>query len=92
MASRPYRQRTESAALEAAPSDAYRAIVIAVLQRAVSDACGQGQMRGDERLPADRTQREARSWLLGRGAEELLALAGYDADPVLRQVRRVLEG
>jgi hypothetical protein len=72
------------------PGDPYRSLVLAVLERAISDAQGLCHMRGDDR-PADRVQREARAWLTGQGAVELLSLAGYDPDPVLRQVRRVLE-
>jgi hypothetical protein len=63
---------------------------VAVLDRAVQDALGRGDLRGTG-LPA-KVQREAHAWLTGQGAEELLALAGYEAEVVLRQVRRVLDG
>ena len=71
--------------------DPYRLLIAAVLERAIADAHGSPHMRGADRS-VDRLQDEARAWLTGTGAAELLALAGYEPDVVLRQVRRVLDG
>jgi hypothetical protein len=58
--------------------------------RAILDATGKGDLRGDGLSP--HVREAARTWILGRGAEDLLSLAGLDSDVVLRQVRRVLDG
>ena len=86
----PYKAyQTRPLTTEFPEGDGYRQLIAAVLERAISDALGHGDLRGTG-MPA-KVQSEARSWLSGRGAEELLALGGYEAEVVLRQVRRILE-
>jgi hypothetical protein len=69
----------------------YHCLVAAILERAVQDALGHTIARGD--ADPRRTQSEARAWLLAeRGVADLIALAGFDPDVVLRRVRRVLDG
>jgi hypothetical protein len=86
---RPTPYQTRPTTLEQ-PTDGYRALIEAVLTRAVHDALGRGDVRGDGQ-PA-RVQQDARAWLMAeRGAAALLELAGLEADVILRQVRRVLD-
>jgi hypothetical protein len=68
----------------------YRELIAAILARAVADATGRcGPTRG---VSGDQLQQEARDWLHDEAAVAwLIELGGYDARPVLRRLRPLLE-
>ena len=69
--------------------DPYRELVKAILHRAVEDAQGRCVHPGN-RAPGQ-IEVEARAWLQdGWAMTDLLELAGWDAEPVIRRVRRLL--
>jgi hypothetical protein len=69
--------------------DPYVALITALLHRAVEDAQGRCVHPGDQ--TPDQIEAAARRWLQdGRELVTLLELAGYDAEPVLRRVQRLL--
>jgi hypothetical protein len=74
--------------VEALEPDGYKALVLAIVKRAVDDA------RGDCALThgsADQCQAEAVAWLQDAAAvQELLELAGFDSTRVVERVRQLL--
>jgi len=66
--------------------DGYRALVLAIVKRAVDDAHGQcGVTHGDQA----QVRHEARAWLEDETAVAwLLNLAGYDPEPVVGRLRQ----
>jgi hypothetical protein len=87
----PYTYQTRPVTADIDGDDGYRQLIIAVVQRAIADACGHVHMRGADKS-GDRLEAEAKLWLAGRGAEEWLALADYDPELILPQVRRRVLG
>jgi hypothetical protein len=83
--SRPGRPKTE-AELEACP---YRALVAAIVARALLDATGHCDPRCAQ--PRLKLVQEARIWLRDEDTvAELLAMGGYEAAPVLARIRQCL--
>lgn len=77
-------------AIELTLAAPYQALIAAIFERALADATETSSIRNDR--PMANHQHDALSWLTGQGAAALLELAGYEAEVVLRQVRRVLDG
>jgi hypothetical protein len=74
---------------EAVEEDGYRALVWAILCRAMDDAAGHCDPAGAG--PWAKLQAEARAWLQDEDAVEiLLELGGYEADMVLARLRQGL--
>jgi hypothetical protein len=83
--SRPGRPKAE-AELEACP---YRALVAAIVARAVDDARGQCDPRCAQ--PRAKLAQEARVWLADAAAvAELLELGGFESAPVLARLRQTV--
>jgi hypothetical protein len=71
----------------AAPDDPYRALVAAIISRAVHDARGQCASPGGTGVA--QLQAEAQDWLADEAAVAgLLELGGYDAGPLLARLRK----
>ena len=69
--------------------DPYAALVLAIVRRAVQDACG--EVSPSVAVPVAQLQDEARQWLADeRAVTELLESAGYDAEPVQQRTRALL--
>ena len=79
--SRPGRPLTD------APADPYRALVLAIVHRAVQDAVGRCHPTVSQ--PRRQIQAEAQAWLQDDAAVAgLLELAGYAPDAVLARLRQ----
>ena len=71
----------------ASDDDPYRELVKAIVRRAVEDAQGHVIYPGNR--PPAQIEREARAWLAeGGGLAELLELAGFDSELVMRRVQQ----
>ena len=81
--------RPQMAVPPAHDDDPYRALVAAILARALCDAHGLCLAPGASAVAW--LQQEARAWLADEQAvRELLELCGVDAEPVLRRIRQQL--
>jgi hypothetical protein len=81
--------RTLTLAQAERDDDPYWALIRAILHRAVEDAQGRCVHPG-ARSPVQ-IEVEARAWLAdGQALADLLELVGFDAEPVLRRVQRLL--
>lgn len=73
-----------------ADDDPYTELVTAIITRAVSDALG--FVSPARHVSPATLQEEAVAWITeGEGIKELLELGGFDAEPVVRAIRRCLE-